>query len=205
MKVHLFILFLIGASFYGCKKKGIFYTLEGTVIDQSVGSALNGATVSLFTAPASTGTLTLNQTVVVGSDGRYSFQLARDKFSSIVLKANKNNYFEITKSYALDELSVENSNQIDLPIYAKSWVRLRFISDGIKDLKYIRQVGLVGCAECCATSEQFVYNAQDESFYCINNGNSEYRIYYNVLNSINQGAVSVVTIPFDTTELVVSY
>ena len=201
----LFSLFLIGTLFLGCKKDAIYYTLEGVVIDQSAAQPLIGATVSLFTAPAGSSSLTLVQSVQSGSDGSYSFQLQRDKIASVVLKAAKNNYFEITKSYTLDELSVENSNQTDFAIYAKSWVRLRFMGDGIKDVKYIRQVGLNNCAECCPSTEQFVYNAIDESTYCINYGNGEYKIYFNELNSINQGPISVVTTPFDTTELLISY
>jgi hypothetical protein len=147
----------------------------------------------------------LFQTITTSSDGKYSFILPRENYQKIEIRYTKNNYFSDVQSINFDNITNSHENTFNISAYAYSWVRLHFVSDGTKDLKYIKQIGKSNCSECCDELEHYIYGATDESVYCINNGNSEYKIYYNVLNSTTQGPVSVTTVPFDTTELIVTY
>lgn len=201
--IVILMLFALGA----CKKKDITYTVEGTITDATFGQPLAGATVSLYEVPAGGATPTdLVATVVTGSDGRYSFEIKRDKIESYQIDISKNLYFGTSKSFHADDLSTKETNTFTHSVTAMSWVKLRFVNtDADQDLKYIRQEGKTGCAECCTETEQFFYGITDTSVYCINDGNTTYGYYYWVLNTANNGPMSVTTIPFDTVELVLNY
>lgn len=203
MKLSFLSLLLLVISF-SCKKN-IDYTIKGQVTDSSLGGNLSGATVELYTYSKGSVTGELLQTTQTDAQGNYSFTFDRDRYDKLEVKIIKANYFTDSKSVLFSELSNKEDYFIDLNLYARSWVRLHFVGDGSTDIKYIRQEGKKNCEECCTIQEVYLYDNVDTSIYCINNGNSTYKIYYNVLSSLNQGPLSVVTVPFDTTELLINY
>jgi hypothetical protein len=190
-----------------CKKKAITYKVNGTVTDQSLAQPLAGATVQLYEMPAGSSAPTnVVATTTTGADGTYHFEFKREKVEKYTIKVSKALYFPVSTQFSAEDLSSSENNQFTHTTTAMSWVRLRFINaDADQNLKYIRQQGKNGCAECCPSGEQFIYGAADETIYCINDGNTTYQYYYWILNTPDNGPMSVVTPPFDTVDLVLNY
>jgi hypothetical protein len=190
-----------------CKKKDITYKVNGTVTDLSFNQPLAGATVQLYEVPAgSSAPSNILATTTTGADGKYYFEFKREKVEKYMIKVSRSLYFPVSAQFSAEDLSSTDDNTFSHSLTAMSWVRLRFINaDAGQDLKYIRQVGKSGCEECCPSDEQYIYGAADETVYCINDGNTTYQYYYWVLNTADNGAMSVVTPPFDTVDLVLNY
>lgn len=203
MKISVLFLIIVLLSF-SCKKN-IDYTIKGQVSDSSLGGNLSGATVELYSYSKGSVSGELMQTTQTDSQGNYSFTFDRDRYDKLEVKIVKANYFSDSKIVLFSDMSNKEDYILDINIYARSWVKLHFTSNGITDLKYIRQEGKKDCEECCTTEEVYLYNNVDTSIYCINNGNTSYKIFYNVLFTSTQGPLSVVTVPFDTTELLINY
>lgn len=204
----LIALFSMGlwTTLYSCKKKNLNYEIQGTIHDLSFSNNLAGATVTLMAYPATniTEPVTLG-TVVTGADGAYHFEFKREKYEKIKLFVSKAQYFDQSQERTLDNLDIEHTNQIDFSMYARSWVKIHITGDGVHDCKYIRQEGLHGCSECCPEEEHYFHVPIDTTITCINNGNTVYQVYYNVMLTPTQGPINVTTVPFDTTELLISY
>ncbi len=187
-----------------CKKKDLTYQIKGTIYDSSFNSPLAGAQV-VISASSSGSALSTLTTLTTDASGNYSYELKRDKYQSITIAVTKSNYFSDGSTTTLDNLSLEDDNAFNYNMYARSWVRLHFVSDGTKVIKYYKQGGKNGCAECCPTGEIQLNNITDQSVYCINDGNTPYKIFYDVQGTTNNGTLEVITAPFDTTELLISY
>ena len=89
-----------------------------------------------------------------------------------------------------------------------AWVKLRLINDAPEfsdQLVYQKHGGKSGCIDCCESVPVNLFGAVDTSIYCINDGNMPYTIYYSVNGGAYFGTKTVVTVPFDTTELLVVY
>lgn len=187
-----------------CKKKNLTYQIKGTVHDSSMNAPLAGAQV-VIKASSSGSVATTLATLTTDANGNYSYELKRDKYQGITISVTKANYFSDGSTSTLDNLSLEDDNIFNYNMYARSWVRLHFVSDGTKVIKYYKQGGKNGCTECCPTGEIQLDNIIDESVYCINDGNTLYKIFYDVQGTTNNGTLQVNTVPFDTTELLISY
>lgn len=201
-------LVLIVSSFFfiaSCKKGNIEYTIEGTIQDKSFNNTLSGALVKLYVVEVGTSNLVELGSVTTGSDGKYSFKFKREKYESVTIAVSKNQYFEQQSSQSLDNLNVKESNVFNFDFYAKSWARIHILGNGTNDCRFIKQEGYSGCSECCPTSYQYFVQPTDTSVYCINKGNTLYQVYYNVMQTPTQGPIGVTTVPFDTTELLISY
>lgn len=188
-----------------CKKKDLTYTISGNIHDVAFNNNLSGAKVQIQLE--NTGNSSANKTVelTTGADGSYSYTFTRDKFTSIEITVSKNMYFTQTTFLTLDELELNGTTTINYNMNALSWVRLHFTGNGSQDITYYQQQGLSGCAECCPSGAHNLYQVSDESIICINNGNTLYEIYYFLTGTTTGGPVGVVTVPFDTTDLNVSY
>ena len=192
-----------------CKKSVAIYTLTGTLTDQTFNQALIGATVDLYkVTPGSTYQKHMG-TFNVGSDGKYLFSFPREKAEKYILKITKSNYFYLESEIYLSELSVDNDNVYNYTTTAKSWVKLTFkhpLNPTPGDqLKYIKQLGKEGCAECCADTEQFLDGIIDTSIYCINDGNQYYSYLYFKMGTTFSGIMETQTVAFDTTEIILNY
>ncbi len=187
-----------------CKKKDLTYQIKGTIHDSSFNSPLAGAKVVISASSSGTPVTTLT-TLTTDASGNYSYELKRDKYQSITISVTKENYFSDGSTTTLDNLSLDKDNTFNYNMYARSWVRLHFVSDGTKVIKYYKQGGKNGCSECCPTGEIQLDNVTDQSVYCINDGNTTYKIFYDVQGTTNNGTLQVNTVPFDTTELLINY
>lgn len=196
------LLLTLGLS---CKKKNLKYLIKGTIHDSSFNVPLSGAKVSISVTTTSGSVPVQKTSLITDANGSYSYELDREKIQSVIISVEKDNYFSDGTTTTLDNLSLENDNTFNYNIYAKSWARLHFVSDGTKTVKYYKQAGKNGCAECCPTGEIQLNNITDYSVYCINNGNTPYQLFYDVQGTTNNGTLSVNTVPFDTTEILISY
>lgn len=190
---------------FSCKKKNLKYTIKGNIHDSSINTPLAGAKVSIYVTTTSNTTAVEKVSLITDASGNYSYDLEREKLQSVIISVSKDNYFSEGTTTTLDNLSIEDDNTFNYNLYAKSWARLHFVSDGTKTIKYYKQAGKNGCAECCPTGEIQLSNVTDYSVYCINNGNTSYQIFYDVQGTTNNGTLSVNTVPFDTTEILISY
>jgi len=195
-------------SFIGCRKGVADFTLTGTITDNSFSVPLSGATVKLYATEAGGLSVELIATSTLGSDGIYSFTFERGKTETYHVSVSKTGYFELYEDIPFSDLTIEEDNVRDYATTTKSWVELRFINTSpLTDdvLQYIKQEGKSDCADCCTDGDVYLEGAIDTSIYCINDGNSEYRYYYWVHNSTNQGPKSAITPPFDTVQILLSY
>lgn len=190
---------------FSCKKKNLKYTIKGTIYDSSFNTALAGAKVSIYVTTTSNSTAVEKVSLTTDASGNYSYELDREKLQNVIISVSKENYFSDGITTTLDNLSLEEDNTFNYNLYAKSWARLHFVSDGTKTIKYYKQAGKNGCTECCPAGEIQLNNITDYSVYCINNGNTPYQIFYDVQGTTNNGTLSVNTVPFDTTEILISY
>jgi len=190
---------------FACKKKNLKYTINGNIHDSSFNTPLSGAKVSIAISTTSNPTAVEKVALTTDASGNYSYELDREKIQNVTITVSKDNYFSESTTTTLDNLSLDDDNTFNYNVYAKSWARLHFVSDGTKIIKYYKTSGKNGCAECCPTGEIQLNNITETSVYCINNGNTAYQILYDVQGTTNNGTLSVNTVPFDTTEILISY
>lgn len=186
-----------------CKKKDLIYDLTGVVYDNSLSEVMSGVDVTILVSKNAD--LYELATVKTDSQGKFSYQLKRENYHQIKIQVGPNNYFEQSTTTTLDGLSLDKDNVFNYNLYAKSWVRLHFVSDGTKQLRYFKQAGKSGCDECCEAGEKQVYFKADTSIYCINDGNTTYQIFYDLVSGTDSGTKNVITTPFDTTEILINY
>ena len=148
---------------FSCKKKNLKYTIKGTITDSSFNAPLSGAKVTIYITTTSNNTPVQKVALTTDASGNYSYELDREKIQSVIISVDKDNYFSDGTTTTLDNLSLEDDNTFNYGIYARSWVRLHFVSDGTKTIKYYKQVGKNGCAECCPNGEIQLDNVTDQS------------------------------------------
>lgn len=205
---RFFIILVLLPFLFACKKGAGEFTLEGVITDESFSNPLIGATVTLYSYGSSTNQENVIAQCTTTSDGKYSFVFPREPIEKYVLKIEKAQYFTIEEDVFYSSLHLKEINTRNLSTTAKSWVEIRIINNApsINDhLQFIRQQGKSGCSECCLGDLQHFYGPQNTSIYCINDGNKLYSVEYAVSGTSNTGILGVVTIPFDTTELLISY
>lgn len=206
-KVALFVfsgLFLISS----CKKGKADFTLKGTITDVTFNAGLSGASVKLYATSA--GSLASNQiaSTTLDTEGNFNFTFPRDKVETYYLDIQKDNYFDIYEVIPFSDLSIEDDNVRNYTTTAKGWVKFHIDNSGGQPsdvLEYVREEGKINCTECCPGGYQYFYGAIDTTFYCVNDGNSVYSGYYWVQGGGNSGPVWVVTTPFDTVSVNISY
>lgn len=205
---HLLYIAFLGLFLFSCKKGKADFVLKGIVTDQTFSQNLSGGTLKLYQVPVGSAQIQLIGTTTIGSDGSYSFTFPRDKMEKYIVKISKSNYFDIEQTVYFSELKIDEDNVRNYSTTAKSWAKLTFINDNPlpgDHLYYIKQDGKEGCDECCPDTEQHLYGAVNTSIYCINDGNTNYSYYYSVVGTLDQDIKSVLTVPFDTTEIILHY
>ena len=191
-----------------CSKKTANYTIKGTINDTSLNSNLVGATIDLYKQSQGTSYETLVSSTTTNSEGSYNFTFTRDKAEKYILKISKLNYFSTEETITVASLTLEKDNIRDYSLSAKAWVKLHFKNTDPQPedvLRFMKQKGKINCDECCASDYQYLYGAVDTSIYCINDGNTTYSYIYAVLGTLNQDIKSVISTPFDTTEIYLEY
>jgi len=204
----LFLIFTLLVISLSCKKGTGNFVLKGKVSDLTFNTGLEGAEMKIYKVPIGTTSELLIETIVLSADGNYKVSFPREKMEKYVIKITKLNYFSIEENVFYSELSLENENLRNFSTEAKSWAAIRIINNSPSNndhLRFIKQAGYQGCAECCPSVEQNYYGALDTTFYCINKGNTLYSIYYWLVNTNNQGLKETTTVAFDTTEIFLAY
>ena len=203
-----FIYFSILILLFSCSKKSSNYILKGTINDSSLSSILSNASIRLYKQLPGNSYETFISSTTSASDGSYSFNFERDKSEKYSIKISKANYFNLEETITVASLSIGSENNRNYSLSAKSWVKLHFKNlDPLPEdvFRFMKQQGKVNCTECCPSSYQYLYGAKDTSIYCINDGNSTYSYIYAVVGTTNQDIKSVITSPFDTTEIYLEY
>lgn len=203
----ILITIVFSLSIFSCKKGTGNFTIKGTITDDSFSKGLDGATATLYQV-TSDNNKKLVSSVALASDGSYSFVFKREKMDKYILSVTKDNYFDIEEVIPFSNLSLSEDNVKNYSTTAKSWVRLKFFNNtpSVYDqLDYTKQQGKSPCSTCSPTTEQTLIGAIDTSFVYINDGNTTFSYIYSVFGTTNQGIKSVVTVPFDTTEIYLSY
>jgi len=202
----LFVLLVAVSFLASCKKKGISYTIEGTVTDQAFNSPGNGVLVQLYQTAAGSGELTLAQSTTTGSDGTYSFKVDREKIEHYQLSFTKMHYFPATVDFTLEDLDPKESNVYNVNVIAKSWVKLIFLNaDGLGSIKITKTHGKTNCFECCSFTDYVITDQYETIMDCMNDGNTLFSYHWFIPQTPTNGEESAITAPLDTTEIVLSY
>lgn len=202
-----FRLFSIIITFFlvlACEKDAITYQLNCHITDSSAAAALAGATATVkvfYTAGAGQNTET---TYTTDNSGNFELAIERKKIEKIIISISKDGYFSTSRTFFLDELTVEDPNQIDFSTYAKAWVKLHFIGDGSFNYQYIREIGLENCDACFPNGLQTLNGITDTSLYYINNGNTPFQLFWSIQGSAISGQENVITTSQDTTEILIA-
>jgi hypothetical protein len=202
------VVFLLLTVGFSCKKKKAEFVLKGVVTDITFDQKHAGAEIKLYQVPVGSTSEVLIGSGTTGSDGSYSFTFDRDRMEKYIIRVSKPGYFDIEKEVFFSEMSVSEDNVRNYSTTAKSWVKLTFHNLNPlpgDDFKYIKQSGKEGCSDCCPISEQHYFGALDTSIYCINDGNTYYSYLYWLIGTTTQGLQSTLTVPFDTTEIILNY
>jgi hypothetical protein len=203
---HALILITLVIIFFSCEKGKANFVLKGTISDITFSKKLDGATISLYQIVVGTSEEIFVASQTIGSDGNYSFTFPRDNMEKYILRITKENYFPLEQTIYFSSLSLNADNIRDYSTTAKAWVKLNFINDpnfGGNQLEYTIQQGKENVDGSCQHGTYTITNST--SYYCINDGNQLYSYLYFAFGPNDTGVKSVVTTPFDTTELSLTY
>lgn len=202
---YIYITFLVFA-FISCKKGVADITLKGIVTDSTFGTSHSGASIKIYENLAGGSGTNLLGSSNIASDGSYSFTFPRNKAESYTISSSKHLYFDVNELVYLSDLTITEDNVRNFSTTAKSWVNLHFVSSSNFSVQYNKQNGKQDCEECCPIEAQTLPGNLDTMIYCINDGNSNYSYFYNILGSggIN-GTRNAVTPAFDTVEILLNY
>lgn len=192
------------------KNKEINFSLTGMILDNTFGGGLDGAKLTLTEVP--TGGASPSKQIAsmtLGSSGGYALTFKRNKVENYILRVEKANYFTLEADISFAEFSTEKPLMKNYSTTAKSWVRIHLKNEepalATDKLMIRKQIGKSDCSECCSGGDQFFTGVADTFLYCVNDANSAYSFYYNLIGSPNQGIQQAQTVAFDTVDIVLNY
>ena len=203
---RLFYFLFLANTVISCDKGKANFVLKGTIQDETFSTTLAGATIQLYQVQVGSASETYVSSQTIGSDGTYSFTFPRDNMEKYILRIEKDNYFPLEKTVYFSSLTINSDNIRDYSTTAKAWVKLNFINDpnfGGNELEYTIQQGKENVAGSCQHGTYTINTST--SYYCINDGNQLYSYLYFAFGPNDTGVKSVITTPFDTTELTLTY
>ncbi len=203
MKCLLLIVSIsISIILLSCKKGETDFEINGFVYTQSLAEPVSGAIIEVYKTVAGTTDLQYVSSYTTDDKGNFSLKVKRDKFTELKLKISKENYFSLDKTVYFSDLSVDEANYLHYFTTTKGWakIHLKSIASG-NNLTISRISGKKDCEECCPGGFQNFSGPFDTTFYCINDGGTEYSINYIINNGSNTGVKSVIT-PFADTALI---
>lgn len=202
------ILLICLAFLYSCEKGTGEFVLKGTVSDNTFNQGLQNASLKLYKVPIGTSDELFVKSINLPADGSYEIAVPREKMERYIIRIEKPLYFPIEKDVYYSALNIEKPTLINLNTTAMAWAKIHFKNNNptpLDHFRYIKQEGLAACATCCPSTTQNFYGALDTTFYCLNNGNTNYSIYYWEMNTNNNGAKTTYTTAFDTSSIEVIY
>lgn len=203
---RLFYFMFLAITVISCEKGKANFVLKGTIQDETFSTTLAGATIQLYQVQVGSASETFVSSQTIGSDGTYSFTFPRDNMEKYILRIEKDNYFALEKTVYFSSLTLNSDNIRDYSTTAKAWVKLNFINDpnfGGNELEYTIQQGKENVDGSCQHGTYTINTST--SYYCINDGNQLYSYLYFAFGPNDTGVKSVITTPFDTTELTLTY
>lgn len=203
---RLFYFMFLAITVISCEKGKANFVLKGTIQDETFSTTLAGATIQLYQVQVGSASETFVSSQTIGSDGTYSFTFPRDNMEKYILRIEKDNYFPLEKTVYFSSLTINSDNIRDYSTTAKAWVKLNFINDpnfGGNELEYTIQQGKENVDGSCQHGTYTINTST--SYYCINDGNQLYSYLYFAFGPNDTGVKSVITTPFDTTELTLTY
>ena len=206
MKIILFICFL--PILFCCKKGTGVFIIKGKITDETFSTGLDGAIIKLYKVPVASSSRILVESFTLQDDGNYSFTFPRERMEKFIVVVEKNLYFKLEKEIFYASFTVNEPLICNYGTKAKAWVELRFVNAVVQQsdhFRYIKQDGLVGCEDCCSNTEENIYANPYFSKICINNANEIYSILYWNIGTFQQGYKEALTVPFDTTLLLINY
>ncbi|MEM7163432.1 MAG: hypothetical protein AAF487_13440 [Bacteroidota bacterium] len=213
----LFFYFLMCLTLLQCKKEeNELMVISGKVIDARSGEPASGIEIDFLIQGVVDGTFNNNYRKVTSdvsdNNGNYSLNFDEGTPSSFRFEIEGPGFNFSRQDFNPDNFSSTDENNLDLAIDSRAWLRLRVVNstpaNNGDQITFSLSTENIGCPDCCQ-SEVFSYAGQvDETLYCEAFGNSEASVEGIVLDVI-QGQLSafesVVLIPQDTTELVLSF
>lgn len=203
---RLYYFFFLAITVISCEKGKANFVLKGTIQDETFSTTLAGATIQLYQVQVGSASETFVSSQTIGSDGTYSFTFPRDNMEKYILRIEKDNYFPLEKTVYFSSLTINSDNIRDYSTTAKAWVKLNFINDpnfGGNELEYTIQQGKENVDGSCQHGTYTINTST--SYFCINDGNQLYSYLYFAFGPNDTGVKSVITTPFDTTELTLTY
>jgi hypothetical protein len=203
---RLFYFLFLAITVISCEKGKANFVLKGTIQDETFSTTLAGATIQLYQVQVGSASETFVSSQTIGSDGTYSFSFPRDNMEKYILRIEKDNYFALEKTVYFSSLTLNSDNIRDYSTTAKAWVKLNFINDpnfGGNQLEYTIQQGKENVDGSCQHGTYTINTST--SYYCINDGNQLYSYLYFAFGPNDTGVKSIITTPFDTTELTLTY
>lgn len=192
-----------------CKKKELDFKFSGTLTDVNSGSVISNATIKFFTYSLGNNVEALMGEVETDASGNYETTIERSKFETLKIKVRKENYFEVDKTYSIDDLTTEKSNTINYGLSPKSWTKFilknQSPANSSDELKIQKVSGKTDCDECCANETTYYNGEIDTVLICANDGGSSMKIFWWVNGNDQNGEEEINNIPFDTTTVKIIY
>lgn len=195
LAVNLFLLL-------GCRPEELSFVIEGTVNDATNNVPLPGAEISIYTFPLG-GTIGNKVTTIVSdAQGRFGYDLEREKYEKIEIRIEKDLYFNKIDEIPFSNLTTDGINNYTYNLNAKAWTRFVIVNQqplASDELKILKDSGKEDCDECCSNGFYYYYGAADTVVYCPNDGNRYMKFFYWINGNQSNGVDSVYNTPFDTT------
>ena len=211
MKVSFFVL-LILLSLQSCKKEPLSYIIEGTVTDEFTEKVVANVKIDLFQKIFVNNVLNDNfkfvETITTDAEGKYSFEIPRERIHQIKLDLSNSQYYERSVTYSSSKLTTANANVFDETLESKAWVRFIITNPIIEPeekLNIFKTNFREGCEDCCGNGAQSFFETGDTTFKCPTVGGQEVIVNYGEVGSPIQFTERVVCVPFDTTLIYIQY
>lgn len=193
-------------AFVACKKDGPAYQIEGLVWDKSNNQPMSGVTVRVYEQFPG-GQEQLKVEIGSDSDGKYNVGLSRDKYQALVLEFVKDGCFleRITKTTSV--LRTDEVNKVDVNMSYESTIAIRVknTSGTNSQVKITSSIGKTDCPMCCPAGVKTFQSATlDTTYYCANDANLPFEIFYQV-GGISSGYLTKTAAPGETAEILIEY
>jgi hypothetical protein len=192
-----------------CNKDELSFIIKGQVYDNTLSGTLQGANVKLYSFPVGSAIGVYEGSATTDNQGKYNFEIERDKYEKIQLVIQKSNYFEIIEDISFSNLTSDGDNVFNYSMEAMAWTKFIITNNqpaaAQDEFKLFKNSGKTGCNECCDNGYTFYYGAVDTVVYCANSGNNYMSFFYWVNGNEQNGNDSVYNTPFDTTSYTFYY
>lgn len=210
MKYITLSLTLILLIFSSCKKEDLNFKFTGKITSSNNGSNIANAEVKIYVKNLGNAQEYLEGTTKSDNSGNYELSIERSKYETVSIVVSKSNYFTVSNSYSIDDLTTSDDNQINQSLSPQSWTKFILKNVGTSNandvLKIQKVSGKTDCDHCCDNGTKFYYGAIDTVVYCPNDGDTYMKFYWWAEGSSSLNSVdSVYNTPFDTTSFNIEY